>query len=264
MIFSDLHSHSLFSDGKTSIREMLQGALEKGLLAYGISDHSHTPEDESYCMKKEALPVYLAECRELKKEYAGRIEFYCGLEKDALSEVDPERFDYLIGSVHYVKVGASLFDADGKEGQERFLKSVGDKYEFARRYFDAVVRHVQKGEFQIIGHFDVITKFGLYDGDDPLYRRLAAEALEEVLKSGRFLEVNTGAMARGYRENPYPDKFLLRLAAKNGAKAVLSGDAHRPDRIAFGFSEAVRLLKECGFSSVWRFSKGAFCEEKIH
>ena len=101
----DLHTHSTYSDGKASPEEVILAAIQKGLSEIGLSDHSYTFFDESYCMKKDRIASYKAELAALKKKYAGQISVLCGVEQDAYSTESTVGFDYAIGSAHYLKVG---------------------------------------------------------------------------------------------------------------------------------------------------------------
>ena len=101
----DLHTHSTYSDGKASPEEVILAAIQKGLSEIGLSDHSYTFFDESYCMKKDRIASYKAELAALKKKYAGQISVLCGVEQDAYSLESTAGFDYAIGSAHYLKVG---------------------------------------------------------------------------------------------------------------------------------------------------------------
>ena len=49
----DLHMHTTYCDGLSSAEEMIQSAINKGLAVVGISGHSFTPHDPSYCMSRE-------------------------------------------------------------------------------------------------------------------------------------------------------------------------------------------------------------------
>ena len=82
MRYSNLHTHTTYSDGKHTIRENIESAIEKQMLSIGISDHSYTDFDLTYCIKKEDIPRYIDEIRALREEYADRIEVYLGLELD--------------------------------------------------------------------------------------------------------------------------------------------------------------------------------------
>ena len=60
----------------------------------------------------------------------------------------------------------------------------------------------------IIGHFDLVTKFnelgGYLDLSDPRYVRAWKAAVDALLSYDRPFEINTGAISRGYRTTPYP------------------------------------------------------------
>ena len=42
----DLHMHSVYSDGKNTVEEMILSAIDLGLDCVGLSEHSHTEGDE--------------------------------------------------------------------------------------------------------------------------------------------------------------------------------------------------------------------------
>ena len=70
MRYSDLHTHTVFSDGICTMEEMVRAAAEKGLISIGISDHSYTDFDLRYCIREEQLPAYHAQLQRLKAAYA--------------------------------------------------------------------------------------------------------------------------------------------------------------------------------------------------
>lgn len=261
-VLSGVHNHTDFSDGKHTPAEMLSRALALGFVSFGFSDHSHTPCDLSYCMKKERYAAYRDTVRDLKERFADRIEVLCGLEKDRESEEDGEGFDYLIGSVHYIAVpGGRIVPVDESEKDQRDTVRFfcgGDKLEFARRYYDAVVSHAGSGAFQIQGHFDLITKYGLFDDGGDAYTALALDALDAVLDAVPYIEVNVGGMTRLGRKDPYPAPFLLRRVLEKGGKVILAADAHRADWIDAGFETALSLLKKIGFEEVYRLRAAGF------
>ncbi len=263
MRHANLHAHTLYSDGKSSQEEMLKAAIACGFVSMGVSDHSETPCDFSYCARASQYPSYCQEARELKEKYSDRIEYFCGLEKDAFSQVDPEMFDYLIGSVHYVFWDGEYTPVDlSRDCQEKLISKHGrgEKLELAKRYYDTVVSHAQKSQFPIQGHFDLISKFGLFDDAGERYQAIALEALDEVLKIVPYFEVNTGLIYRGYRNVQNPEDFLLRRILEKGGKVLLSSDAHCPEGLAFGFDDMVEKLRDLGFSSIWQLRRLGFQE----
>ncbi len=256
MHFSDYHTHTTFSDGKNTPQEMAAQAVQKGLTALGFSDHSYTPCSTGYCMMPERYPAYFYTIRELRERYAGRLDILTGLELDYYSPVLRDHYDYLIASVHYLCAGGECHPIDHSLAQqEHCLRTLcgGDRLELARRYYDLVVANVTRARPDIIGHFDVITKFGLFDEDMPSYEaycHIAEEALDAALAICPVVEMNTGGIARGMRRTPYPALPLLRHIREKGGEIVLTSDAHTAQNIAFYFEECVDILRQVGFDHV--------------
>lgn len=238
----DLHVHTTFSDGRNTPEEMVLAAIAKGMTAIGFSDHSHTAFDTAYCIPKEKIPAYRQTIAALKEKYAGQIEILCGIEQDFYSEEPADGYDYVIGSVHYVKVGEDYIPVD--ESPEILLDAVnlhfgGDFYALAEAYFGTVAQVAEKLRPQIIGHFDLITKFNeggiLFDESDPRYIAAWQATADRLLTAEIPFEINTGAISRGYRTAPYPAAPIREYLAARGAKFLLSSDSHRADTLCFGF-----------------------------
>jgi histidinol-phosphatase (PHP family) len=49
--------------------------------------------------------------------------------------------------------------------------------------------------------------------------------------------VNTGAIARGYRKEPYPALEIVEYVKSKGGKLILSSDAHKKENVAFQFEK---------------------------
>ena len=220
----DLHMHTTYCDGKDSAEAMVVSAIEAGLSTVGISGHSFTPHDTSYCMTREGTQKYIEEIRALKKKYADRITLLLGTELDLYADIDLSPYDYYVGSVHYMfseegsrKLGEMLERHKGeadRAASDAELKSLV-KYEdwcpvddspeelvrFAMRdaqatpsgskmkaaqgvpadlsvirekmletavlYFDTVGGIAGATGCDIVGHFDLITKFIEEWGFDP-------------------------------------------------------------------------------------------------
>ena len=261
MRFSNMHQHSTFSDGADPMEAVVQSAIARNFVSLGFSDHSFTPCDTSYCMKLERYNAYLAEIARLRDQYADRLEVLAGLELDYFSEADRSRFDYWIASVHYLILNDTCYPIDHSRPQQ--LSCIanscgGSKLEFAKRYYDLVVRNVTRSKPDTVGHFDVITKFGIIDEDDPAYRRVALQALDEVLQICPRIEMNTGAISRGVRQTPYPNIFLLRRVREKGGEVILSSDSHRADTIDCAFPECVATLRTLGFDHIVQLRKDGF------
>ncbi len=266
MRFSNFHTHTTFSDGKNTAEEMLLSAIDKGFTAIGFSDHSETQCDLSYCMKLSDYPAYFKTVNALKEKYAGKIDVLLGLELDYYSEIIREGLDYTIGSVHYICAKGECHPIDhSREQQEACIASLcgGDPVEMAKRYYDILVEHIGRCRPTFIGHFDVITKFGIFDNPSDRYYDVATEALDAAMAICPVLEVNTGAISRKKRDLPYPADFLLRRIKEKGGEVILSSDSHAVDTLDCFFPESVSILRGVGFDHILTMDKNGFVRVDI-
>lgn len=244
MIRSDFHVHTLFSDGTNTPEEMVVAAIEKGMTAIGFSDHSYTAFDESYCMRKERIEEYCGTVAALREKYRRRIRILCGIEQDFYSDEPTERYDYVIGSVHYLRVRGDYIPVDESPDILRRAAETyfgGDMYRLVDAYYRTVAQVAEKTRADIIGHFDLITKFNrdgaLFCEEDARYRASAEAAVNALVRYGKPFEINTGAVARGYRHHPYPSQPLTEAIAARGGRFILSSDSHTKDTLCFRFDE---------------------------
>ena len=244
-MISNFHTHSTFCDGKNSPEEMVLEAISRGCPCLGFSGHSNTPFDPGYCMDAVREQGYREEVRRLQEKYADRIRIFLGLEQDYYSSPAFGDYAYLIGSVHYVKKDGFYISVD--DTPEIFQQGVakyygGDYYSLIEDYYALEADVVRKTGCQIVGHFDLITKFNekhcFFDENHPRYRKAALKALESLVSSGALLEINTGAMSRGWKSRPYPDNFLLEQIGRLGGRVILSSDAHRKEDLLYGLEQA--------------------------
>ena len=251
-----LHTHSILCDGKDTLEEMVQTAIEKGFDSIGFSGHSYMDIYAEFSMNEEKVSFYKTEIARLQQVYGDRIRIYCGLEKDNYTTLSTEGYDYLIGSVHVMRYEQELLFIDwtAERTRENIEKVFGgDGIAYAKHYFDAVADLPNHGSFDIIGHFDLLTKFNerepdLFDTESPEYRAAATCAMEALVGKVKFFEVNTGAISRGYRSTPYPDPYIIKEMKRLGFKAVISSDCHDRNFLDCGYEEAKRLLREAGFT----------------
>ena len=264
----NLHTHTVFGDGKNSPEEMVLGAIRAGCRSLGFSEHSPLPQDadpDGWSMEAAQEPVYRSEILRLREAYQDRLEIFLGLELDADTPVPELPYDYLIGSVHGIWRDGRYHSIDA--GEEEFVKNVrehfgGDCYAFAAACFERAAEFLSRCGCQIVGHFDLVTKFNeggkLFDENDPRYVNAALEALETVMKQDIIFEINTGAISRGYRTVPYPAPFLLKAIQKKGGRICITSDTHSAGTITYAFPEAAALAESCGFREAWVLTKDGF------
>ena len=132
---------------------------------------------------------------------------------------------------------------------QAFTAALGDKRGITR--YGQFLLPMARQRPTILGHIDLITKLNgggeLFDEDDRRYRAAAREALHAADPDATLLEINTGAMARGYRSVPYPARFLLEEWRAMGGRIILTADAHSPGAVVFGYREAAELARAAGY-----------------
>ena len=247
---TDLHIHSNFSDGEDSPRDMVLAAMDMGLTAIGFSDHSFAPQDLDCCMPEARIEEYSQTIRQLSEEFRGRITIYCGIEQDLDSPFDTEGYDYAIGSVHHVCKDGIYAAVDHtpeilKDARDRLFG--GDFYALAENYYQRVAMLPQRHRFNIVGHFDLVSKFNekerLFDPRHPRYVAAWQAAADSLLRTHRLFEINTGAISRGWKSEPYPSREMIVYIRERGGTFLLSSDSHSKETLAFQFEKWDHLLK---------------------
>ncbi len=256
MILEDFHVHTTFCDGNNSPEEMVLAAIEKKMTRIGFSVHSYTSFDDGFCIPFEKLSSYKAHIRELAEKYADKIQILYGVEQDYYADFDTSDFDYAILSVHYIKKDGIYYPVDhSPEYFARLLDAYnGDFIALSRDYYETVGDCLNKFDGDIIGHFDLVTKFNennrFFDMTDPEYLDLAKGAIDKLLPYNKPFEINTGAITRGYRSKAYPHPALLDYIFKKGGKVILSSDSHSKDTLCNHFEEYEEFAKTLGFSNL--------------
>ena len=253
-MIQNLHTHTTFCDGKNTPEEMVRAAVGLGMDSLGFSGHAPMERPCEWTMSAQSLPGYRSEVLRLRERYAGALEIFLGLEQDYDSPAPAGSWDYVIGSVHQVKKDGAELTVD--ESEEVFVRNAaeyygGDFLAFAEDYYRRVGAVAGRTGCQIVGHFDLITKFNegdrLFDTGHPRYVRAAMEALERLAQRDVIFEINTGAMSRGCRTAPYPAPGLLRAMRERGVPICITSDSHSAETLLYAFPLAAELARSCGY-----------------
>ena len=256
----DLHTHhERCGHAKGSIEDYIRAAIDAGLAAIGISDHSPyfaDPADHpspGIAMAKSEFPRYVQEVLALKRKYEGKIDVLLGVESDFFPEhADVYRqqiaaypFDYVIGSVHVVE-GVSIFNRN----RWKKLDEAG-KIRVKDAYHDLIEQSARSGMFDILGHIDAMK--GYY----PEFSDIPSHNLEQVIKViGQLdltIEINTSGKTKDVG-GWYPSDSILELALHAGVHVTMGSDAHIPERVGDEFDLVSKRLKEIGFKE-WVYFK---------
>ena len=261
----NLHTHSTWCDGKDGVEEMILGALSRGFDSVGFSVHSPMFYAPEHGVAEEDVEHYIADVRAMAKKYADRIKVFCGVELDLYSKLDLEPYEYIIGSVHYLKIGDEYVGFDRNAAT---VKSVidtyfgGDGMKYAKAYYETLATLPTRGKIDVIGHFDLITKHSekedFFDWESPVYQGYAMAAMDALIPHVKILEINTGAIARGYRTTPYPTAFILKEWKARGGEIIISSDCHNKDFLTCGFAESIALAKACGYTHTQVLTENGF------
>ena len=254
MNLQNLHTHTAFCDGADMPEEIIKTALEKGFDSIGFSEHSYMWASDFSVKIGDHTKEYKEEINRLKEKYEGIIDIFLGLEFEMYSKVDTTGFDYLIGSAHYFKIGDKYVGFDRSQQEvENVINTYfnGNGMAYAKYYYKTLAQLPEYGDFDIIGHFDLIMKHSdnitFFDASSKEYINAAIEAMEALKGKIPVFEVNTGAMARGYKDAPYPAKWILEELKKHNSRVIITSDFHRNNTLDYAFSETAKVLSDMGF-----------------
>lgn len=250
---ADYHTHTVLCDGKNTVAEMAARAYDLGFRALGLSGHGYTDFDQSYCMSRDGTEKYLSDIAVQKEKYRGKMEILAGIEQDMYGGSCPYKTDYLIASCHYLKLANSFYplDVSPSNMSELLDEQFGGSFDkLAESYYSNLASMPERLDADIIGHFDIITKYREIQGIEctERYYDAARRAADALLRWGKPFEINVGAITRGYRTSPYPDARVLTYLRERGAKILITGDCHSAATLGENLQAGVELAKACGFT----------------
>jgi histidinol-phosphatase (PHP family) len=234
-----------------------QTADERGITELGVSEHIHrfhgaldVWNHPFWCQNAaDDLEEYVQFVREETDLRLGiEADFVPGREDRMANLLEPFGWDYVIGSVHFLRDYAvdmpGAFDVWGRgESAEKVWK----------RYFETLAEAARTGQYDIMAHPDLVKVWGgsrpAPEGDLRRYYEPAVEAFHEV---GVAVEVSTAGLRKPVREI-YPARGFLELVVEAGLPVALSSDAHVPDHLGFGYEQAVELLADLGITELCVF-----------
>jgi DNA polymerase (family 10) len=210
----DVHMHTFATDGRNSIREMADAALERGYQYIAITDHSKNLAMTNGLDAARAME-HVHHIRQVDHEMEGRIRIFPGIEVDILGDGELDlpdevlaEMDVVIASVH------TLFNQTREETTARVLRAIENPY------------------VRILGHPTgrLLLRREPFSIDLPAVLRRAAEL-------GVAVEHNAAPERLDLQDRD------LRLAKELGCKIVINTDAHDTrhlDKMKYGIRQLKR------------------------
>ena len=198
------HNHTTASDGRNTLREMADAAIELGLQYLGIADHSKA-SFQAHGLDEKRLLAQVKEIRELNEELGPDFRIFAGSEvdihKDGTLDFDDEvlaQLDYVVASVH------NSFSMSEADMTARIIRAMGNK-------------HVT-----MLGH---LTGRLLLARD--AYAVDHAAIIEAAATTGTVIELNANPRRLDMDWRWWP------LAKSKGVKCAINPDAHHTTQLQF-------------------------------
>ncbi len=234
-------------------------AAERGIAELGVSEHIHRFSAALDVWQHpfwrenatDDLDAYVSFVREETDLRLGiEADFIAGREDRMANLLDAHEWDYVIGSVHFL--GESAVDIADETDIWRREPSAERVW---RLYYEALAASALTGMFDIIAHPELVKIWGSgrpAPSKDP--RFYYEPAVEAMLDAGVAMEVSTAGLRKPVGEI-YPARAMVEMAVDAGIPIALSSDAHRPEHLAYGYEQAVKLLQDCGVKEIAVFEK---------
>ena len=252
----DYHTHTnRCGHASGTVEEYVESALSNNILEIGFSDHAPLPESisDGYTMSASEVEPYIGSIEECRERYKDRIAVRLGFEVDFPLQgsfdkkyFSDHRIDYLIGSCHFID-GWPFDHPDFIEGYRG--RDIDDIY---ASYYSVMESMAGSKLFDIMGHFEIIKKFGYRPKRDfgP-----AVEKIAKIMAAGGIAaEINTAGMIHPVREM-YPSDRIIQIFFNCSVPITIGSDAHKPEQVGNLFPEAIDKITRAGYRKISGFSK---------
>jgi histidinol-phosphatase (PHP family) len=239
-----------------------QAAGERGIAELGVSEHVYRFQQALEVWRhpfweanaRDDLDAYCEFVREDTDLRLGiEADFVPGREDRMANLLEARNFDYVIGSVHFLRDHAlDMDDYSIWDANRAHPRSAEDIW---TRYFETLGEAARSGLFDILAHPDLVKVWGADrprpEGDLRRYYELAMDGIAE---SGIAVEVSTAGLRKRAQEL-YPAPAFLEMCVQAGAPVALSSDAHRPEDIGAAYDRALELLAATGVEQLCVFER---------
>ncbi len=256
MRLPDYHIHTFLCGHASGIpEEYVKFAINANLKEIGFSDHAPLPEHLSpgITMSPDMTDYYIDMIEELRALHWGVISIKIGFEVDFpfhdsfdKTYLYDQRIDYLIGSCHFLDDWAF----DNPRYMDKYDKiDINEVYE---RYYEILNYLAASKSFNIIGHFDLVKKFGHRPTKD--LSKIVEETAKLISRYNIAVEINTAGLRKPVSEI-YPSSDIVDILFSNNVPITLGSDSHAPEEVGYCFDKAIALIKKAGYRKIAGFEK---------
>lgn len=221
----DLHVHTTYSDGDSSVAEVARVARAKRLDVVGISDHYGLGRGK---MRPSSLRAYLAEV-----EAEGLLRgVEVDIHEDGHVDIEPSErglLDYVIGGVHEVAGVAFWGDPSPIPDPRGFVEAVRV----------AIVEAIESGLIDVVAHLTWLPEDIRGMASELITPEWVDSVVRAAASKGVAIEVSGAWMV--------PDEWVVRRCLKEGVKLSMGSDAHRAEDVG-NLGYPMSVFKRLGVS----------------
>lgn len=208
------HNHTTASDGRNSLEEMAEAAMDLGLEYLGIADHSKS-SFQANGLYPDRLLKQVAEIKRLNEQWKGKFRIFAGSEVDILKDGSLDFPDEVLKQLDYA------------------VASVHNAFTLAEDEMTArIIRAMENEHITMLGHMTgrLLLKRNPYQVN-------VAKIIDCAAETGTIIELNCSPMRLDM------DWRHWRKARDKGVKCSINPDAHRTDHLQF-IAYGVRLARK--------------------
>lgn len=260
----DYHVHNHFSpDSDADTAEILKNLQKMGVKEVCFTNHAEWFDDASASGRGvfdlyEALRRFESihwEIEQLRPKFP-KIKIKVGVEitynpkilKGLEQFLNEANLDFVIGSVHEI----DDFIINSSKHCHNYFKDKTESQAYDP-YFEQLGELVQWGQFSVVGHLDVIKKYGVqyYGPFEPKkYKKPILKVLQLMKEKGLGIELNAGSLHQRCQEL-FPHPAILQWALEVGLEHfTLSSDSHTAEEAGIPIKETLEIAKSVGLKTV--------------
>jgi len=273
------HSHNFYCDGKNSIEEMIQYAVNMNVTHFGISSHAPVKFINKWSMNHDNLQNYSKEIDLVKDKFCSSMQIFKSLEIDYIPDlsysfkyfIDLLDLDYTIGSIHLVlnKENGKLWFIDGnkEECHQNFKNIFNSNIRLAiSSYYNQIREMIVTQKPNIVGHIDKVvmnTAGTFFDENEDWYIEEVDKTLDILKEYGCIMEVNARGLYKNKWQTSFPSPSILSMAYSKKIPIIITTDAHHTSEILAKYHETAIIAKSVGYTHQTIFDNHTWKEIKL-